>query len=91
MPDQTIQTALSAGVPSLAVLVGIQITAGCQTWDFIADLRNTTDGRFDDAGRVQEANLRRVDAANVLFFPPRNQRALVFALARWNVGNTTSR
>ena len=56
MLDQSIQVALSIGVPTLAVLVGILINNSR-----LSDLRSHTDARFDDAKETWRAELRRVD------------------------------
>ena len=70
MTDQAVQAALSIGVPSLAVLVGILVN---NSWlsdlnsriaDLRADIRTSnSDLRsiISDAARLQEANLRRVE------------------------------
>jgi hypothetical protein len=62
MSDQTLQVALSVGVPTLAVLIGILINNSRLT-----DLRshidsrfNAMDKRFDDAKDTWRAELRRV-------------------------------
>ena len=68
MTDQTMQTVLSIGVPSLSVLVGIVINNSrlsdlrTDLRGAITDLRTTVDKRFDDSIRLQEANLRLQDA-----------------------------
>ena len=68
MADQTMQTVLSIGVPSLSVLVGILIN-NSRLSDLRTDLRGaitvlriTVDKRFDDSIRLQDANLRLQDA-----------------------------
>ena len=73
MTDQTVQAALSIGVPPLAVMVGILVNnsslsdlrsfiqaSNTDVRATVSDLRTTMDKRFDDAARVQESNLRRV-------------------------------
>ena len=54
--DQSIQVALSIGVPTLAVLVGILINNSR-----LSDLRSHMDARFDDAKETWRAELRRVE------------------------------
>ena len=74
MTDQPVQAALSIGVPSLAVMVGILVNnsrlsdlrsyiqaSNTDLRATVSDLRTTMDKRFDDAARVQESNLRRVE------------------------------
>ena len=53
---QSIQPALSLGVPTLAVLVGILINNSR-----LSDLRSHMDARFDDAKETWRAELRRVE------------------------------
>lgn len=56
MVDQTFQLALSVGVPTLAVLVGILINNSR-----LSDLRSHMDARFDDAKDTWRAELHRVE------------------------------
>ena len=63
MTDQTVQVALSVGVPTVAVLVGILINNSR-----LSDLRSHIDARFDavnqrfdDAKDTWRAELRRVE------------------------------
>ena len=56
MTDQTVQIALSVGVPTVAVLVGILINNSR-----LSDLRSHMDARFDDAKDTWRAELRRVE------------------------------
>lgn len=63
MTDQTVQVALSVGVPTLAVLVGILINNSR-----LSDLRSHMDSRFDavnkrfdDAKDMWRAELHRVE------------------------------
>jgi hypothetical protein len=56
MTDQTVQVALSVGVPTVAVLVGILINNSR-----LSDLRSHMDARFDDAKDTWRAELRRVE------------------------------
>ena len=63
MTDQTVQTALSIGVPSLAVLVGILVN-NSRLSDLRSDIRSLNSdlrATISDAARLQEANLRRVE------------------------------
>ncbi len=50
MIDQTLQIALSVGVPTLAVLVGILVNNSR-----LSDLRSHVDTRFDDLRAVMNA------------------------------------
>ena len=70
MTDQTVQVALSIGMPTVAVLVGILINHSRLTdlSSRIADLRAhmdskfaAVDTRFDDAKDTWRAELRRVE------------------------------
>ena len=70
MTDQTVQTALSIGVPSLAVLVGILVNnsrlsdLNSRIGELRSDIRlSSSDLRsiIADSARLQEANLRRVE------------------------------
>jgi len=56
MTDQAVQVALSVGVPTVAVLVGILINNSRLT-----DLRSHMDSRFDDAKDMWRAELHRVE------------------------------
>ena len=56
MTDQTVQVALSVGVPTVAVLVGILINNSR-----LSDLRAHMDARFDDAKDTWRSELRRVE------------------------------
>ena len=56
MSDQTLQVAISVGVPTLAVLVGILINNSR-----LNDLRSHMDARFEDAKDTWRAELRRVE------------------------------
>jgi hypothetical protein len=63
MTDQTVQVALSVGVPTLAVLVGILINNSR-----LSDLRSHMDSRFDavnhrfdDAKEMWRSELHRVE------------------------------
>ena len=70
MTDQTIQIALSVGVPTVAVLVGILINnsrlsdLNSRIGDLnsrLGDLRAHMDARFDDAKDTWRAELHRVE------------------------------
>ncbi len=56
MTDPSIQTALSIGVPTLAVLFGILINK-----NRLSDLRSHMDARFDDMRKMWRGELRRVE------------------------------
>jgi hypothetical protein len=56
MIDPGIQVALSVGVPTLAILVGILINNSR-----LNDLRSHIDARFDDMRETWRAELRRVE------------------------------
>ncbi len=56
MTDPSIQTALSIGVPTLAVLFGILINN-----NRLSDLRSHMDARFDDMREMWRGELRRVE------------------------------
>ncbi len=56
MIDPGIQVALSVGVPTLAILVGILINNSR-----LNDLRSHIDARFDDMREAWRAELRRVE------------------------------
>jgi hypothetical protein len=56
MTDPGIQVALSVGVPTLAILIGILINNSR-----LNDLRSHIDARFDDMRETWRAELRRVE------------------------------
>jgi hypothetical protein len=56
MIDPGLQVALSVGVPTLAVLVGILLNSSR-----LNDLRSHIDARFDDMRETWRAELRRVE------------------------------
>ncbi|HUA83536.1 MAG TPA: hypothetical protein VMB85_06715 [Bryobacteraceae bacterium] len=70
MTDATVQTALSVGVPTLAVLIGILINNSrlgdvtnriADVNSRINDLRSHMDARFDDMRDMWRGELRRVE------------------------------
>jgi hypothetical protein len=56
MADSGLQVALSVGVPTLAVLIGILINNSR-----LGDLRSHIDARFDDMRETWRSELRRVE------------------------------
>ena len=56
MGDSGVQTTVAAGVPTLAVLVGILINNSR-----LGDLRTHLDARFDDMREMWRAELHRVE------------------------------
>lgn len=56
MTDASLQTALSIGVPTLAVLIGILVNNSR-----LNDLRSHMDARFDDLRDMWRGELRRVE------------------------------
>jgi hypothetical protein len=63
MTDQTVQVALSVGVPTVAVLVGILINNSrlSDLWAHIDTRFDAVNQRFDDAKDTWRAELRRVE------------------------------
>jgi hypothetical protein len=63
MTDQTVQVALSVGVPTLAVLVGILINNSrlSDLWSHMDSRFDAVNKRFDDAKDMWRAELHRVE------------------------------
>ncbi len=61
--DASLQLAISIGVPTLAVMVGILINKSrlSDVNNRISDLRSHMDNRFDDMKETWRAELRRVE------------------------------
>jgi hypothetical protein len=63
MTDQTVQVALSVGVPTLAVLVGILINNSrlSDLWSHMDSRFDAVNKRFDDAKDMWRAELHRAE------------------------------